>query len=73
MPDFLLTSQSRLLNAGVRWNTLVAHPVAWHLPSGNAQFGGDELFNKSNFFDKTDEQAVAINLQPFVQPSGERN
>ena len=69
VPDFLLTSESRLLNAGVRWNTLVAAPGAWHLPSGNAQFEEASFFNKSNFFDKTDEKAVAINLQPFVQPS----
>jgi hypothetical protein len=46
-----------------------AAPGAWHLPSGNAEFQATSFFNKSNFFDKTDERAVAINLQPFDQPS----
>jgi hypothetical protein len=66
LPDFLLTSQSRLINAGVRWN-MAATPGAWHLPSGNAEFQETRFFNKSDFFDKTNERAVAINIQPFDQ------
>lgn len=68
LPDFLLTSQSRLINAGVRWKTLAPTPGAWHLPAGNAEFQATSYFNKGNFFDKTDERAVALNLQPFDQP-----
>jgi hypothetical protein len=70
LPDFLLTSQSRLINAGLRWNTLAATTGAWHLPSGNAEYQETRLFNKSNFLDQTNERAVALNLQPFNRPGG---
>jgi hypothetical protein len=69
LPDFLLTSQSRLIDAGIRWKGLVATPGAWYLPSGSAEFQETSYFNKSNFFDKASERAVAINLQPFDQPN----
>ncbi len=65
VPDFLLTSQSRLINAGVRWKTLVAPAGGWHLPSGNVEFQETSYFTRSNFFDRSDERAVALNLQPF--------
>ena len=44
-------------------------PRRMAFPSGNAQFEEASFFNKSNFFDKTDEKAVAINLQPLAPPS----
>jgi hypothetical protein len=64
-PDFLLTSQSRLIDAGIRWKN--ANLGAWHLPSGSAEVQETSYFNKSDFFDKTKEHALAINLAPFDQ------
>jgi len=64
-PDFLLTSQSRLINAGIRWKN--ANLGGWHLPSGSAELQETSYFNKSDFFDKTKEHALAINLTPFDQ------
>ncbi|MBA3832127.1 MAG: hypothetical protein H0X34_09580 [Chthoniobacterales bacterium] len=69
LPDFLLTSQSRLVTAGLRWKTLAAKPGGWHLPSGNAEYEETSYFNKSDFLDKTEEHAVSLNLQPFDQPN----
>ena len=62
-PDFLLTSQSRLIDAGIRWKN--ANLGGWHLPSGSAELQETSYFNKSDFFDKTKEHALAINLAPF--------
>ena len=64
-PDFLLTSQSRLIDAGIRWKN--ANLGGWHLPSGSAELQETSYFNKSDFFDKTKEHALAINLAPFDQ------
>ena len=64
-PDFLLTSQSRLIDAGIRWKN--ANIGGWHLPSGSAELQETSYFNQSDFFDKTKEHAVAINLAPFDQ------
>ena len=68
-PDFLLTSQSRLITAGLRWKTLAARPGGWHIPSGNVEYEETSYFNKSDFLDKTAERAVSLNLQPFDQPN----
>ncbi len=65
-PDFLLTSQSRRIDAGLRWKN--ANAGGWHLPSGSAEVEETSYFNKSDFFDKTTERALAINLAPFDQP-----
>ena len=65
LPDFLLTSQSRLITAGVRWKRSDSNSDSWNFPSGSAEFQETTLFNKSNFFDRSNERAVALNLQPF--------
>jgi hypothetical protein len=70
-PEFLLTSQTRLIDAGLRWTTLAGAPGVWHVPSGNVEFQETSSFNKSDFFDRTNERAVALNLQPFGgRPAG---
>lgn len=68
LPDFLLTSQSRLLNAGLRWGAS-ARPGPWHLPAGSLEFQNTSYFTKSNFFDRADERAVALTFQPFSHPA----
>ena len=65
VPDFLLTSQSRLINAGVRWKRLIDTPGQWHLPAGNLEYQETSYFSRSNFFDRANERAGALNLQPF--------
>ena len=65
LPDFLLTSQSRLIDAGLRWKTMPDAPGAWQFPSGNVQLQETRSFTKSDFFDRSDERTLAINLQPF--------
>ncbi len=69
IPDFLLNSQSRLLNAGVRWNTTQTKPGEWHFPNGYTQFEDTSYFNKSDFFDKTTEHAVTLSLDLFNRQS----
>jgi SdrD B-like domain len=69
LPDFLLTSQSRLIDAGLRWNASGTSPGVWHFPSGNVQFQETRYFTKSDFFDRSEERAIALNLQPFKQPA----
>ncbi len=68
LPDFLLTSQSRLINAGLCWNTLAASSGAWHLPPGSAEYDETNFFNKSDSFHQTKERALALNLQPLDRP-----
>ena len=69
VPDSLLTSQSRLINAGVRWKDRPHTLGGVAFPFRHAEFQETSFFNKSDFFDKTNERAVAINLQPFEQPN----
>lgn len=68
LPDFLLTSQSRLIDAGLRWKPVPGAPGACQFPSGNAELQETRYFTKSDFFDRSDERALAINLQPFDRP-----
>jgi hypothetical protein len=63
LPDFLHTSQSRLLTTGVRWKKL-PESKSW-LPSGGLEYQETSFFNKDNFFDRSEERAVALTLQPF--------
>lgn len=63
LPNFLHTSQSRLLNAGVRWKNLPQSQSC--LPSGSLEFQEMSFFNKDNFFDRSTEKSVALTLQPF--------
>ncbi len=67
IPDFLLTSQTQLINAGFRWNTVDAAHTSWHLPTGFAEYEETSFFNQSNFLDKTSENAGAISLQVLNQ------
>lgn len=62
LPEFLRTSQSRLVNVGLRWKTFKPDAGAWHLPSGNFELQQTRYFNRSNFFDQADEKAAALNL-----------
>ena len=62
-PDFFHTSQSRRVNAGLRWKNLPGSPR--RLPSGEIEGEESSFFNKDNFFDRSDEHAVALRLDPF--------
>jgi hypothetical protein len=62
-PNFLHTSQSRLLNGGVRWKNLAESKS--RLPSGSLEFQEMNFFNDDNFFDRSKEKAVALTVQPL--------
>ncbi len=68
IPDFLRTSESRLLNAGLRWKRSSEPSEAWRLPSGNFEIQQTSYFTNSNFLDRADEKAAALNLTLFDRP-----
>jgi hypothetical protein len=67
-PDFLLTSQSRLVNGGIRWNP-DPRGSGWRLPPGQFELQESTYFSRSNFFDQATEKTATLTLQPFGQPS----
>ncbi len=68
-PDFLLTSQSRLINGGVRWNPDPRQTTGWRLPPGQLELQDSTYFSRSNFFDRATEKTATLTIQPFGQPS----
>jgi hypothetical protein len=65
LPEFLRTSQSRQVNAGMRWRHFGDNSGGWRLPSGSFELQQANYFNRSNFFDRADEKAAALNLSVF--------